>query len=108
MGQYKVRRDRVEAALFDGELVGEPGDDGKVRPRTCPEWFPAVVEESSRSFTDDDPMYAILGTPHGLKIKTPTGWSIACPGAWIVREGDALSVMTPNDFHEKFETVGGG
>lgn len=46
MAKYRKKPVTVEAVLFDGELVGEPGgpDGGAIRG-TCPDWFPAIVRE---------------------------------------------------------------
>jgi hypothetical protein len=47
MGVYRKKPVEIEAALFDGDLVGEPLGDGKVIPGTCPHWFIAVVRDVS-------------------------------------------------------------
>jgi hypothetical protein len=47
MAKYRKKPVEIEAALFDGVLVGEPDGDGGAIKGTCPEWFPAVVREVS-------------------------------------------------------------
>ncbi|MFD2854037.1 hypothetical protein ACFSZS_03435 [Seohaeicola zhoushanensis] len=77
----------VEAALFDGKLVGEPDGAGAVIKGTCPEWFPAVVREVSNgdkliSELRENEVAVFDGE---LWIGTLEGAHRASPGDMIIR-----------------------
>jgi hypothetical protein len=109
----------IEAALFDGELVGDPvqvgqGAEWRVQPRTCPEWFPAVVEELSDApigmdlarLANDFPANGVAGYDGALYILTLEGVMRADPGDWIIRglKGE-IYPCKPDIFEATYERV---
>jgi hypothetical protein len=87
MARYRKKPVVIEAALFDGQLVGEPSTEvaGKVKLGTCPKWFPAVVPEwenfhgGGRLNPGD-----VVGLGGNLFIGTREGSMRADPGDWII------------------------
>lgn len=109
MSKFRSRPVEIEAALFDGQRVGEPdpANPGKVLARTCPEWFPAVIQQRAPGGPDwkhgsvscmGDKVY--LANLFGPDVCTNTVF----PGNMIVRmpNGD-LEPCTWDDFHAQFE-----
>jgi len=45
-------------------------------------------------------------TEHAIAVNTPLGPTTADPGDWIVRDPSGLSVWSPEEFDEAFETGG--
>lgn len=95
----------VDAALYDGELVGKPGADGNVVKGTCPMWFPSVVPVVD---------YANFWLRRGeifyvgdkLRIGTPSGPVTVEPYDWIVRdEAGDFHVLSPEAFTAAYEPV---
>lgn len=82
MARYRKKPVVIEAALFDGELVGEPNGNGGVIPLTCPDWFPAVVKELGLGSQVQPGEIACAGNE--LLIGTLEGTMRAKPGDWII------------------------
>ena len=75
---------RVEACYFDGKLIGERGDDGKVIPRTCPNWFPALARQCMP--TPNALPGELFETDAGLHVVVSPGHStLVEPHTYIVR-----------------------
>ncbi|MGC0225159.1 hypothetical protein [Pseudooceanicola nitratireducens] len=71
----------IDAALFDGERVGVPDMTGKrVVSGSCPDWFPAVVEEGTHACAG-----VVKSSGEHLYIGTLEGIHRADPGDWIIR-----------------------
>lgn len=85
MSRYRKKPVVIEAALYDGDLVGEPSRDHPhlVVARTCPEWFPAIVREEDALPTLKAGEVCWLAG--GLYIGTLEGPLRASPGDWIIR-----------------------
>lgn len=99
--QFRKKTNVIDAALFDGNLVGDPDGSGGVVAGTCPKWFQAVVPEI-------DPTFLKVGDVCALENKlyfcAPDGLKVAEPGDWIVR-GDVGNIypMRPGFFKENYE-----
>lgn len=109
MSKFRKKPVVIDAALFDGEYVGRPvagwGNPGKVQPRTCPEWFPAVVQET----TPDGPDWgagSVCSMGDKLYIGTLEGTMTVSPGDWIIRgvKGE-LYPCKPDIFFATYEPV---
>lgn len=76
----------IEAALFDGERVGEPDQAnlGKVLDHTCPPWFPAVVADQGPGGFGWGPG-SVAGSGDKLYIATLEGDMTVSAGDWIIR-----------------------
>jgi hypothetical protein len=87
MARWRKKPVVIEAALFDGQLVGEPSTEvaGKVKPHTCPKWFPAVVPEwQNRMEGGELKPGDVAGVGGRLFIGTREGAMQANPGDWII------------------------
>ena len=96
----------VEAAYFDGELVGMTDRTGKrVVPNTCPDWFPAVVPERDDAAELAAGDVAWMGG--ALCIGTLEGNHRAAPGDWIICgiKGE-LYPCKPDIFEATYTRVG--
>jgi hypothetical protein len=111
LSKFRAKITEVEAALFDGHLVGKPSltDPTKVEPLTCPDWFPAVMEKKAPNdfgwahgdmCTLGDKIY--LGRQDGDNVKTVT----VHPGDWFIRlPSGLLRHVTGDEFAATFEPV---
>ena len=106
MAYFRKKPVVIEAAFFDGTLVGEPDGLGGVKPRTCPDWFPAVMPEIHPSNVPHLPAGKIMVNGYGLHIGTLEGTMTAVPGDWIIRgvQGE-LYPCKPDIFAETYEAV---
>lgn len=111
----RMRSPVVEAVLFDGNLVGEPEWDSRsgqttVRPRTCPEWFPAISLQVPNAVTGETevPVGEVWSTERGLLIGALGGTRSVRPGDWIIRDifGDLLPCAA-NVFQNVYEPAMG-
>ncbi|ASE38409.1 hypothetical protein [Brevundimonas vesicularis] len=107
MSKFRKKPVVIDAALFDGELVGEPvkgtGNPDKVQPGTCPDWFPAVVEVTTpNGFGWKAGDVCAMGDK--LYIGTLEGTLTASPGDWIIRgvKGE-LYPCKPDIFRATYE-----
>jgi hypothetical protein len=86
--RYRKKPVVIEAALFDGALVGEPGPSGRVAPGTCPGWFPTVTRDVTGQCLESLAV-ATAGDVYRdgdkLMIATREGVMTASPGDWIIR-----------------------
>lgn len=102
MGRYRAKY--FEAAFYDGSLVGEPDGNGGVVPKTCPEWFPAVVPEVHPENT-----WAGAGqvfyAGNELRIGDKDGGATINPGSYIIYKNNKLSVLDGERFQELYERV---
>lgn len=108
--RYRKKPVVIEAALFDGQLVGLRGSDGRVEPLTCPTWFPAVNRVL------DAPRWAaqvgkldlgqVVRCDGSLFIGTLEGTMEARPGDWIIRgvKGE-IYPCKPDIFAATYEPV---
>ncbi|MGR3456071.1 hypothetical protein [Pseudooceanicola sp.] len=86
MGRYRKKPVTIEAALFDGDLVGEPDGSGRVLRGTCPDWFPAVVREVSvPPGATDLRENEVIRHDGSLWIGTLEGAHRAMPGDMLIR-----------------------
>lgn len=104
MAKYR-KKQVIEAVLYDGELIGNPGPNGKVIPGTCPAWFPAVLRE-----THPDNIWAgpgeIFYAGDELRFGTPDGGVTIKPGDWIVLGLDGeMHIHGPGAFAMNYEPV---
>lgn len=83
MSRYCSNPVTIEAALFDGQRVGEPDGNGGVRERTAPDWLPAVVRNVGLGA--DALVGEIVLSGSELLIGTLEGTMRASPGDYIVR-----------------------
>lgn len=80
----------IEAAMFDGVLVGDPVNatgigPTKVAARTCPEWFPAVTREAEGTGPVVCEPGQVMSRDDRLYIGTTEGTMEASPGDWIIK-----------------------
>lgn len=109
MALYRKKPVVIEAALFDGVLVGEPRGDGKVEVGTCPPWFPAVVEYNAHPAEGQTVQPgAVRACDDGLLIGTLEGTHLARPGDMIIQgvKGE-LYPCKPDIFGCTYEKVDG-
>lgn len=86
MGKYRKKPVVIEAALYDGELVGEPiHGKNRVLLGTCPDWFPAVVRTVTVQPVDSLRENEVVEFDGGLWIGTLEGPHRASPGDMIIR-----------------------
>lgn len=105
MAKFRKRPVVIDAAFFDGNLVGEPDGNGAVQPRTCPEWFPAVMPETHPDNTWATPG-EVFSAGDVICIGTLHGTLMASPGDWIIRGvRGALYPIKPDIFAETYEPV---
>lgn len=106
MPNFRKKPVVIQAALFDGERVGEITDGAKVLAPSCPSWFPAVV----RTVTDKRDAVMVLregevvAFQDRLLIGTLEGVHEAKPGDWIIRgvQGE-IYPCKPDIFAETYE-----
>lgn len=109
MTTFKKRSIELEAAYFDGELVGDRDPKtGKVKRLTCPHWFRAVVPELPDNMIASlapGEIYSKKGED-GLFIVTLGGHLHASPGDWIIQgvKGE-LYPCKPDVFEKLYEPV---
>lgn len=107
MARYRKKPVVIEAALFDGDLVGEPDGFGKVRRESCPEWFPAVIRhvstEAEISKLREGEVVLFGGD---LNICTLEGVMKASPNDMIIRgvQGE-IYPCKPEIFAETYEAI---
>lgn len=84
MARFRKKPVVIEAALWDGQLVGDVVVDGKVVQGSCPNWFPAVgrVIQNKANATIREGEIAQCGDR--LLIGTLEGVHEASPGDWII------------------------
>lgn len=109
MARYRNGNQIIEAALFDGTLVGEPNGRGGVEFMTCPDWFPAVMPWSgnpSSMLRDQVKPGEILSCADGMLIGNRDETVLAKPGDFILQgaRGDLL-VCRPDIFAMTYERV---
>lgn len=100
MGRYRAKY--FEAAFYDGNLVGEPDGNGGVVPKTCPEWFPAVVSEvhpENKWAGEGQVFYA----GNELRIGNKDGGETIKPGSYIIYKNNKLSALDGERFQEFYE-----
>jgi hypothetical protein len=106
MTKYRKKPVVIDAALYDGNLVGIPSasDPGKVEPMTCPEWFPALTETIHPDNWKYVPAGKVFGDGKNLIIGTLEGPHRASPGDWIIRgiQGEMYPIK-PEIFAETYE-----
>lgn len=109
MSKFRKKPVVIDAALFDGELIGtpDPAKPGKVIPLTCPAWAPGVVEVT----TPDGPDWgagSVCSMGDKLYIGTLEGTMTVSPGDWIIRgvKGE-LYHCKPDIFAATYEAVEG-
>ena len=85
MPKYRKRPVVVEALRFDGENVEEALE---------------FVGEAARVATLES-----LPPVHSIGIETPDDEVWADPGDWIVKDGDAFSTHSPDEFEADYEAV---
>lgn len=103
--KYRKKPIVIEAAFFDGDLVGEPDGNGKVVPRTCPAWFPAVLRETHPDNTWARPG-EVFSAGDKICIGTMEGTLIASPGDWIIRGvKDDIYPVKPDLFAATYESA---
>lgn len=108
MPMFRKKPVVIEAALFDGFRVGAPNPERPwdLLPGSCPEWFPAVVQE----INPDNWRYVkegeVFGGPLELYIGTLEGPHKASAGDWIIRgiKGE-LYPCKPDIFEAIYEPV---
>jgi hypothetical protein len=87
--RYRKKPVVIEAALFDGKRVGEPGPDGRVLPGAGPPtWFPKITRDITGQCLEllaDAAAGDIFRDGDKLMIATPEGVMTASPGDWIIR-----------------------
>lgn len=104
MTRYIARTDAVEAALYDGQLVGDPDParPGKVIPGTCPEWFPAVIEEKGPHDHDWKPG-SICTLGGKIYIATEDATYTVKAGGWFLRgPSGRIYTMSSQQFERQF------
>jgi hypothetical protein len=110
MTKFRSKPVVIDAALFDGSLVGEGVQVGqsaewRVTPLTCPDWFPAIGPD-----LDEEPAVVppgeVVGYGDHIYIGTLEGTMRADPGDWIIKglRGE-LYPCKPDVFHAKYERV---
>lgn len=111
MAQFRKRPVVIEAALFDGHLVGDLNPvTGKVIPGTCPYWFPAVTQDVSSKVLAEakaaEPGH-VVGSGERLYIGTLEGTMCASPGDWIIfGVNGELYPCKPDVFAKTYEPAG--
>lgn len=104
MAERDIAARVVDIVLFDGKVVGEPGKGGKVKAKTCPDWFPSVIAEGGPGEPDwktgslralGDKIYIGLSSEKTLTIR---------PGDWLVKEADSL-LVADGSVGDRFEDV---
>ncbi|WP_120636045.1 hypothetical protein [Ruegeria sp. EL01] len=85
--KYRKKPVEIEAAMFDGKLVGNPLPNGTVIKGTCPAWFPAVVREvtDKRRAIDELREGEVVSCGDSLLIGTLEGVHEAKTGDWIIQ-----------------------
>ena len=86
--QYRKKPVVIEAALFDGAHVGEPGPAGRVSPGTSPAWFPRIRRDITGQCLEQlsqAAMGEVFRDGDKLMIATPEGVMTASAGDWIIR-----------------------
>lgn len=109
MSRFRKKPVEIEAALFDGALVGEPvagwGSPDQVQAGTCPDWFPAAMEEKAPGgFEWKAGDVCFMGDK--IYIATLEGTMTVSPGDWILRgvQGE-LYPCKPDIFRATYEPV---
>ncbi|MBO9502520.1 hypothetical protein [Brevundimonas sp. A19_0] len=97
----------IDAALFDGEYVGQPdtATPCRVVPKTCPDWFPAVLEETPPGGFNWGPG-SISSVGDKIYIQTETALLTVKPGDWIIKgRSGHLHVMDGQRFAKEYEAL---
>lgn len=105
MARYRSKPVTIEAALFDGLIVGEPDGLGAAIPGTCPSWFPSAVRHVGIGTTLEAGNAAFAGSD--LIIGTLEGTMRASAGDYIIRgtRGE-IYPCKPDVFATKYEKLG--
>lgn len=101
--KFRSKVVEIDAALFDGNLVGIPNDAGQVKKGTCPDWFPALARASAGAIANVR-SGEVVAVGKQLLIGTLEGTMTANAGDWIIRgtEGE-LYPCKPSVFERKYE-----
>lgn len=107
MPTVRLKTEEFQVAVFDGELVGifDP-TFGKVVPRTCPAWMPALTQVV-KSLTGLEVVEGgFIGVADQMYFGCGGKWVTVEPGARILcdREGK-ISVVGVEDFYAAYEPV---
>ena len=89
MTKFLMRPLEVEAAMFDGNTVGDRAKDGMLLEGTTPEWFKPI--ETSRTLGEISVPLAtgeIIHCCDGLKVGSHRGNVNCMPGDWLVMYPD--------------------
>ncbi|HEV2530947.1 hypothetical protein [Phenylobacterium sp.] len=112
MPRYRTRPIEIEAARFDGELVGEwDKKSKKVTPGTCPEWFPANLQcfaatHMARAVAADNGGTVTRCNDRLYIGSAALGAMEAAPGDWITCDSQGvLGICKPDVFGRKYELV---
>lgn len=103
-------KQEFECVFYDGTLIGDVGEKGKVLEQTSPQWIPAISEEF------EDPGLARAAThQRGVLSRATNGQlfipcqrerriHMARPGDYIIRgiRGE-IKVVGPKDFKEQYD-----
>ena len=86
--RYRKKPVVIEAALFDGARVGEPGPDGRTVAGATPPWFPGISRDITGQCLEllaDASAGDVFRDGDKLMIATREGVMTASPGDWIIR-----------------------
>lgn len=107
MSKFRKKPVEIEAALFDGQCLGEPDPNkpGAVLDRTCPAWFPAVLEVKAPNDFDWK-AGDVCSMGDKIYIATLEGTMTVSPGDWIIKgiQGE-LYPCKPDIFAATYEPV---
>ncbi|MBW4710716.1 hypothetical protein KX928_23245 [Roseobacter sp. YSTF-M11] len=86
MAKFRKKPVVIDAAYYDGNLVGDVIANGKVIKGSCPGWFPGLVREvSAEPASGELRENEVCRCGSFLYIGTLEGIHCANPGDWIIR-----------------------